>query len=802
MKKLIQYIPDFKCTSNSFKYAIVAEAPGAVEMQTGIPFTGPEGYYMNKLFKEAGVDRYAVPITNTVHVQPFKNVYGSLPKDEIEFGREQLRKDLIAWKKQGLTTVIALGAKAFEMLTGLSGITKYRGTAVPCSLVEGLKVYSTFHAGYLIRGNGKYEPVVVNDLAKAISDCETSKIFYPRRDVEIIKSPFEAIALLEKFTDFNDLLIIDIETAGKIMTAYGMAFEEDHAFVLTKEILKLPSVLRAIGKMAKSSTPKGFHNALFDCLHGAYYYRILYKNIACDTMLKQHAAYPTLPKSLAFCSSVYTLEPYWKDEGREGKALNADKEIKKVYGNIDWEKFYIYCGKDCCLTKEIDPKIGEELKSWGTEKVYDFDMKLIRPCLSAMLRGMDVDPYAVEEFADKNERAIDILERIKEETIGPVNVNSHVQLKKLIYDNWKMPLQKKQGKPTSDGNAIDYLSTFPTPYSQRLQLISKLKEYKTMSKFYKLKVNEDGRVRYALKIHGTYTGRLSSSASIFGTGDNYQNQPSEVRIFYISDPGKILIERDLSQAEARVVAALCKDFEWLHAFDERDLHSETAAFLFGIPIEKVKRKTHRQTAKKIAHGTHYLLGVKLMSTLLKASKSEASRLMSGYHKLHPSLEEWHKAVRKQLEKTKLFETPFGRKIQFFGPISEDTIRKATAAVPQSTSVSYMNQSIIRCHDEVPEADFLLQVHDSSLDSVDDDLNTIYKVMKQMKEITEQEIDVFGIKLVIPCDFKIGYCWGKLQEVKTLDDVERIYDSVQEQKALIEERRSKREEQRYISKWIN
>jgi uracil-DNA glycosylase family 4 len=154
MKKLIQYIPVFKGTSKRFNYAIVAEAPGAVEMQTGIPFTGPEGYYMNKLFKAAGVDRYAVPITNTVHVQPFKNVYDTLPKEEIEFGREQLRKDLIAWKKQGLTTVIALGAKAFEMLTGLSGITKYRGTAVPCSLVEDLKVYSTFHAGYLIRGNG------------------------------------------------------------------------------------------------------------------------------------------------------------------------------------------------------------------------------------------------------------------------------------------------------------------------------------------------------------------------------------------------------------------------------------------------------------------------------------------------------------------------------------------------------------------------------------------------------------------------------------------------------------------------
>jgi DNA polymerase I-like protein with 3'-5' exonuclease and polymerase domains len=247
---------------------------------------------------------------------------------------------------------------------------------------------------------------------------------------------------------------------------------------------------------------------------------------------------------------------------------------------------------------------------------------------------------------------------------------------------------------------------------------------------------------------------------------------------------KIFLEGDLSQSEARIVAALCKDLDWLYAFDTRDLHAEAASFLYSITLQQVlsdKRPTidtYRYKAKRVGHGTHYRMGPGQLSDIIKCPFGEARKLTDKYYVLHPKLREWQNAVCRQIDKTRIIKTCYDRVIQFFGPISEEVYRAAIAAEPQSTSVSYINEGIVRCWNELPRFDLRLQVHDSMLIAEENNPNALYELAESVKEKVEHIICVQGVDLLIPIEFKIGYCWGKMVKVKNIAEIPRVFDELQ------------------------
>jgi uracil-DNA glycosylase family 4 len=758
---------------NPNNICLVGEAPGEQEVKQGIPFVGPEGRYLTKLLEVAGIKKADCFITNVAHEKPRKNVFETLPAQVIADGKRQLKEDIERWQPN---VVIACGAKALEALALQGSIYKYRGAVMESTMVPGQKMIATLHPGALIKGQPKYEPIVIADLAKANEESSSPDIHYPRRDIDIIRDIKDAVATLEFYTSYPYKLACDIESIGTsgIMTAFGIADSKDHAISITKECLESPQVLRALSKFCDSSAPKIYHNALFDALHNGIYYNIYNRNIVDDTMIKQHAIMPILEKSLGFCASIYTNEVYWKDEGKD-----FFTELKKNR-NADWDQLYRYNGMDCCLTYEINEAQEEQLDYWGTREIYEMMKRLIYPCLRAMYTGFRVDHKKVEAFKVENEKAIENLFKIADKTLGGINVRSTPQKKQLLYEEWKLPKQYNKGKVSTSRQCIEKLERFPTPYKAHLGLMRNMSDYLKRRDFYRLNLDKDDRIRYSLKITGTYTGRMASSKSITGSGSNYQNQPKKVRSFYPAEPGNIFIQMDLSQAEARVVAALCKDEKWLQEFDKEDLHTKVASMLYGISPEKVRKAVERQTAKRVAHASHYLLGWSLLSNILKCSAKEAKAHKKTYYEIRPNLDGWHGRVRKQIRDTKKIVTPFGRMIQFPGPINDKVIRDAVAAEPQSTSADYLNRAIDKMYYEGPEEfQFNLQVHDSILFQVPNELSCIQRNIEALKEITEIEIDVHGVPLVIPCDFEIGFDWYNLTEIKDISpkSVEKVYEEV-------------------------
>jgi len=175
----------------------------------------------------------------------------------------------------------------------------------------------------------------------------------------------------------------------------------------------------------------------------------------------------------------------------------------------------------------------------------------------------------------------------------------------------------------------------------------------------------------------------------------------------------------------------------------------------------------------------------LLSEIIECPPKEAKRLREKYIELRNGIKTWHTRVKQQIREKRFIRTPFGVVIQFFGPIGNlyDTdddaavgkiMREAVAAEPQSTSVSYINRGIIKCFEVIPEFDFLLQVHDSILFQVDDDLETLQRVLPQIKELIEVPLTVNNITFSIPLNFEIGYNWGNMTEMKSLNELETAY----------------------------
>ena len=105
----------------------------------------------------------------------------------------------------------------------------------------------------------------------------------------------------------------------------------------------------------------------------------------------------------------------------------------------------------------------------------------------------------------------------------------------------------------------------------------------------------DGRIRGSYLLHGTETGRLSSS------GPNMQNLSKEVKPIFCASPGYKLVQLDYSQAELRVLGVLSGDEFLIQSYrDDKDLHSNVAQKIFGDNFTKEHRRMAKTVRKEVS----------------------------------------------------------------------------------------------------------------------------------------------------------------------------------------------------------
>lgn len=766
------------------KICIVGEAPGEQEDIQGQPFVGQAGKLLDAMLGDAGIQRKDCYVTNVVNQRPDNNNFNLLYTDgeKRKVPSDELKQQYLRLKEEvgssGCNVVVAAGAEALRALTGQTSIGKLRGSVLNSTLCPGKKVVGIYHPAAILRQFG-WRPITVMDLARAARESAYPELRTVQRDIQVASSFETAVSELERIRTSHEStrISLDIETAQRQVQCIGFATERYRAVVIPffwkgKSLWTMEQEVQLwqlVKQVLEGPHRKIAQNAEYDVLFLKKTMGIHTANVWMDTMLAHHCVYPEFPKGLDFLCSMYTDQPYYKDD------ISSD----------DQQVFWRYNGLDACVTYEVAMELEKELREFKVEGVYfNFIQKMFEPLMEIGDRGILIDEDRRKTIANELSTQIAEHQRQLDEIAGhELNVNSPKQMVKFLYEELPNIMQTKARKkkgtkeyvetPTTDAATIDKLNR-KKPHPSYELILGIRERQKLLSTYIDLSIDDDGRVRTSYKIAGTKSGRLSSSETIFGIGLNIQNVPAgPAREIYIPDPGHVFVQGDLSQAEARIVAYVAGEDRLIQVFEEGgDIHKRNASIIFSKTVQEVTPQ-ERQLAKKIVHASNYGMGARRFKEVcweelnLELDEATAKRYQRMYFNQFPKIELWHRTVQQQLFKNRILTTPYGRKRMFFGFLGDEMFKEAYSYVPQSTVSDHLNRGLLRLYEylkQTPGAgEIVMQVHDSVM--VQCPIGTEEKMMERMLYFLDQPCMINGRACKIPVDFKVGPNWNALKEVK-------------------------------------
>lgn len=735
------------------KIMFVGEAWGAEEEIYQQPFKGKAGKIFDATLIDAKIKREEVYITNVVNLRPPNNDLKRLNElgRTIESFYPELKQEIETVKPN---IVVALGNTPLWALCSKDKITKWRGSVLESTLVPGMKVIPTLHPSYLLRGNMESCALVVPDLCKVRRESETSQIILPHRTFHLEPKFSDAIEYLHSLAN-EKYLSIDLETPRKppyYIKCFGLGHTPDFAmcipFVHGSKVWWNESQEVAIWEqlrtlLQKPCLIKVAQNQMFELSMLKPWVGEI--NPIIDTMIMHHLCYPELPKGLDTLASLYTNEPYFKDESEE---------------NL-WK----YNCKDVTTTLEIAIALERELKELGMFEFYHgYQAVYAKTLWRATEYGVLTDKNAIKEHLKEIDPKIELYQKGLDALVGyPINARSPNQIKQLLYDEMKLPKRynRKTHSVSANQEVLEkFAITHPSP---TFDLILKVRKYKTLkSTFAKDNSDEDGRIRTSYTLSHDVTGRIASRKNIRKTGANMQNIPEEMRNIFISDSGTIFIAGDLWQAEAMVVAWLANDPRIKTMLKSgKKIHSEFGAWTYQVAPDQLTPQQYK-ISKRIIHATNYDMGPDQLAYHAGVTRMVGKELRQKYNNFFMGLESWKESIRKQLSYNRTLITPQGRRRQFFGMWNDALFRAAYAHIPQATVADLIGHIANALSFRLPKsAMVLLQVHDELINQAR--TQDEQKVVDLFQAESKRPMIINGDILTIPLEVKVGINWRDLHE---------------------------------------
>lgn len=816
---------------------VIGEAPGKNENDQGRPFVGVTGGLLQEMFYAAGMPFEETWRTNVVKYQPPFNDFKRLNLIDVDLGqsiRDLWDNEIRIFKPK---CILAVGDQALQAVTGLSGILNYRGSILTAN--DGVtKVVPTIHPAALFpKGKGEvnaegestagalpwiYKTLIQHDITRAVEESRSRILSLPERDIRIASNSLDLYRFFQEYRSCEDPAV-DIESINCIPVSISFAFNR-FVSIVTPLITKIGQFrLTDMGLKEMAEVYKLVQEVLLRCrLIGQNFkydeYKLNLSRLRCgevrsDTLLKTHTIFPELPsKSLATQTSLWTREPYYKDDGKENKLGKS----------FDVKRFFTYNGRDSCVTKEIDEVQEEDLialsQKYGVPLVdfyYNYVMKKHKPYLRLENRGFAIDFKRKAELKEEYEKNHQSIHDHLTEMIGyEVNTKSYPQMYELLYKAMKFPVRKKD--PTSEDSLIALMANQckgkDGPKKKKI-LETILEERRTrdqLSRSINFVPDYDDRCKTSFKITGTETARTSTNVLkkpvrpkkiglAFHTIPKHGRLSKNIRSMFIPSPGKVFIQGDLSQAEARIVAVLSEDYALLKAFDEIDIHRRTAGLFFGmvnrlildnirIPIVDYLQKDgpERFTGKMFRHAGNYDMGkrramnefnvnAQKYEIPMSISEWKAGEFIRLFHEASPKIRQvFHSSIRNALDNGRLLINPYGRPRMFYGKFEDDLYKEGYAYIPQSTVADTTQSALIEIDDAWKDEDvayLISENHDALVAEVP--ANDWMTYAKFMKKAMTRPIDFSryctlkrDISLTIPVDIEMSdKNYASLEKVK-------------------------------------
>ena len=395
--------------------------------------------------------------------------------------------------------------------------------------------------------------------------------------------------------------------------------------------------------------------------------------------------------------------------------------------------------------------------------------------------GIKLDVKYLEKFALKLEDSISDLEQnIYGHADHEFNISSPAQLADVLFVKLNLPKEGiKRGKTglSTAASELDKLRGFHPV----IDLITQYREVVKLKNTYvdtlPKMVDRSSRVHTTFNLTIAPTGRLSSA------DPNLQNIPvrtglgKNIRTAFVADKGNLLVSADYSQFELRLAAALSGDEGMLEAFNkDEDIHVQTAALVYGIPMAKVS-KQQRYAAKAVNFGIMYGQGPHGLSITSGLDYATARQFIDKYFEIRPKLKDYIDSLRQQALEQGYVETLMGRrrptpdvKSSNFA-VREAAYRAAINMPLQGTAADLMKLAMIKIDQELRASSdqtsnikhqtsnpqLLLQIHDSLI------VEAPEKQAKAAGEILKTTMENIYPKLPVKLkvDISTGKNWGEL-----------------------------------------
>jgi DNA polymerase-1 len=215
---------------------------------------------------------------------------------------------------------------------------------------------------------------------------------------------------------------------------------------------------------------------------------------------------------------------------------------------------------------------------------------------------------------------------------------------------------------------------------------------------------------------------------------------------------------DYSQIELRIAASFAKDETMIEAFrNKRDIHTTTAAKVFGVPLESVTPDMRRK-AKEVNFGILYGSTAFGLSQNLGISRGEASEIITAYFNEFPAIKRYMDDSINNARDKEFVETILGRR-RYLRDINSRNIttrgfaeRNAINAPIQGTAADIIKIAMVNIHRWLEKNNLktrmIMQVHDELVFDLHRDEVDIVKerIMYLMKH---------AVHLEVPMEVEVG-----------------------------------------------
>lgn len=541
------------------KILVIGETPGYHEIRNGRPLIGPSGEIFNDILRRSGVLRRDCYIVNMWgDPAPFGERVAYQVKKDKKSGHVFRGPDMFFHARKGFTdiglkaaqpalariarakpnVIVPLGREAMTLATGkLRPMMKWRG-----SIVEGharvgkRKVIPTIHPAATLHGVFLWRYIIERDFEKIRRHAEFPELRLPDRNLIVMPTYDEAMDYLAECRKAKEVAT-DLEVINHQVHCFSLCFDPMEAMSIPLvtdrgndywtedqelDIWTAYAELMADENVAKVNQALIFFDAPFLLQQNNIYT----KGFLGDTMLAQQIMYPDFNKGLDFICSIYTDEPYYKDEGKMWRGVGGDIV-----------EFWRYNAKDAATALESWHVLRDEMEESGYWETYEMTARMSNPLMYMTLRGFKVDKARLEQTKKDVDNALKGKEADLERVADfPFNPGSSQQTARYFYIHKGLrPYKNAQGGITTDDKAMARIyRKHNMPEAKLVQEIRAMRKLK--STYMEVVLDTDYRLRCSWG--RASTGRLTSSKTIFGTGMNQQNLHPQFKPFLVADNDK------------------------------------------------------------------------------------------------------------------------------------------------------------------------------------------------------------------------------------------------------------------------